>query len=448
LKRHTLIFLLVNLFLASWYLDAGGNDNTMSRAATVAAITEHGTLRIDGYEQFTGDKAFIDGHWYSDKAPLPALIVTPFWWCTVKLGAKTTDTHGDLSKDLRRLAAFLCGTVPFAVMVTLLWLMLRERGAGAHSALLAMLPIYGSFLFVYTGSFNGHLLGAAFLLAAWRSFGRERLLLSGALCGAAVLSEFPLVFFPLAWSLVLLVRAVDRSTNWPDVLRFIAGGLPSLLLLLAYNTAITGSAFSFGYDHSEGYASQTHRFGLEGPSMRSLWGLTFSTYRGLFLYMPCLLLIPWALKGISNSSIRNDLLATWIPAIAVFLLIASTNMWWGGWAFGPRHLCSVGLFLVLPIAQAVAESRFWRWIFYTLCALGSALAFAAKSTVGSSLPTDVYEPITALIQPAIMGNGFNNSAWLIPPDAHPAWSVGGFLIIFVGALIILHRMEKRHYPAR
>ena len=75
------VFFLLVLALCSWHLDTGRNANTISRAAMVAALVEHGTLCIDPYEALTEDKALVAGHYYSEKAPLPALIVAPFWYC-------------------------------------------------------------------------------------------------------------------------------------------------------------------------------------------------------------------------------------------------------------------------------------------------------------------------------------------------------------------------------
>ena len=71
IRSHTVLFFLLVLFLASWHLDAGHNDNTMSRAASVASLVDRGTLEITPIQSVTGDKCLVDGRYYSDKAPLP-----------------------------------------------------------------------------------------------------------------------------------------------------------------------------------------------------------------------------------------------------------------------------------------------------------------------------------------------------------------------------------------
>ncbi len=193
------LFFLLNLFLCAWHLDAGHNDNTMSRAAMVAAIVEHHTLRIDAYQELTNDKAVVSGHYYSDKAPLPALVVAPFWWLFHRIGLVGGGEHGLLTDGLLQFGGFVCGSLPLAVIITLIWLSLcRAKVDTRWRAALAMLPLYGSFLFVYSGSFFAHLPGACFLLLAILAMKHERWIAAGAWCGAAVLCEYTLAVIP--WS--------------------------------------------------------------------------------------------------------------------------------------------------------------------------------------------------------------------------------------------------------
>ena len=65
-----LVFVAVNLLLSAYFLDAVPSPNPTSRALPVLTIYEEGTYAIDTYEKFTMDKSFVNGHYYSDKAPL------------------------------------------------------------------------------------------------------------------------------------------------------------------------------------------------------------------------------------------------------------------------------------------------------------------------------------------------------------------------------------------
>src|SRR5262249_17994843 len=80
--RRILLVLFPLFFLTYAYgRQTPANANAVSRIALALAILDEGKLSIDRYEAATCDKAIINGHYYSDKAPglsfasLPALAV-------------------------------------------------------------------------------------------------------------------------------------------------------------------------------------------------------------------------------------------------------------------------------------------------------------------------------------------------------------------------------------
>ena len=64
-------------FASYAYFYEGGGWNQNTRFDLVRAIVERGTLSIDAYSENTGDRAFKDGHYYSDKAPGQPLLAVP-----------------------------------------------------------------------------------------------------------------------------------------------------------------------------------------------------------------------------------------------------------------------------------------------------------------------------------------------------------------------------------
>src|SRR5258705_9840378 len=74
-RRALLIFAVAFISYAYFYQGGGWNQN--SRFDLVRAIVEQGTLRIDAYHENTFDKAYYEGHYYSDKAPGLALLALP-----------------------------------------------------------------------------------------------------------------------------------------------------------------------------------------------------------------------------------------------------------------------------------------------------------------------------------------------------------------------------------
>ena len=65
------------LFASNAYFYQAGGWNQNSRFDLVRAITNEHTLNIDPFHLSTGDKAFFNGHYYSDKAPGLALAAVP-----------------------------------------------------------------------------------------------------------------------------------------------------------------------------------------------------------------------------------------------------------------------------------------------------------------------------------------------------------------------------------
>ncbi len=439
-RKHKVLFFLASLFLCSWHLDAGHNDNTMSRALAVAALVEHGSLEITTHHELTGDKAVIDGRYYSDKAPLPVFIVTPFWWIVKAIGLVGPGEHGHFNDGLLRLGGLLCGSLPLALIITLLWSRLRAAGA-PKAGVLALLPLLGSFLFVYSGSFYGHLAGAALLLLALIAFDRGRFVVSGALSGAAVLCEYPLAVFPLCWAVILAIRSRK------EVLQFLLGGSPAILLLLSYNWILSGDPLSLGYEHEANYAFMSDGFGFGTPTWEAVVGLSVSAYRGLLFYMPVLIAgaIAWLLAGRWGPVRLKG--PVFLPVVLSFLLITGYAMWWGGWAYGPRHLTAAAVLLAWRAVPLIAERRWTRNTAVALAMFGFACAFLAKSTLWYSLPTGVKDPMVEEVLIRAAAGEWTSWQWPVHLGLSPGTATLLFLLIFGAALFALHRMDRSTAPA-
>ncbi|MEO8591000.1 MAG: hypothetical protein ABI432_16600 [Flavobacteriales bacterium] len=438
-KAHVLIFFLVNLFLCSWHLHDGRNDNCISRAAMVAAVAQNGNLSIDPWHELTGDLSLIDGHYYSDKAPLPALMMVPAWWFLVHTGLVTPIADGAVPYSLLRLSGFLCGSLPLAIIITLLWLRVRRIAGAVPASLLAALPLFGSFLFVFSGSFFGHLLGALFLLGSWIAVERERAFVAGGLAAAAVLCEYPLFVFPVIW---LLRYGLLRQ--WKNALWMCVGALPFVIVLLVYNAALTGSMFSIGYDHLVNFESEGYGLGL--PKPEAILGLTFSDYRGVFFYMPVLLvaIVALVLNKDEKQLWRDPIL---VPVVIDFLLIAGHAMWWGGWTYGPRHLTALAVLLVWRSWPALAAARWARWPFVVTAAFGLLCAFAAKSTCWFSLPSQSRHPMISDVFEFLGWRAFTEMQLPVYLGFSPALSIALFLLTFAFAMRSLVKLDRNAPPA-
>jgi hypothetical protein len=434
--HHRFFLFLLLLGICCWYPDLGRNANTISRAATVAALAERGDLCIDAYHEETDDKALVNGHYYSEKAPLPALLVAPFWVVAYRLGWVDPGPCGLLTDAVLALGGFVCGALPLALIMLLTWRRMEQHHPPWRAFLLTTIAFLGSFPFLYAGSFQGHLLAALFLLLAWYAWQAEHWLGCGFLLGAAVSSEYSLFVFPIAWLALLLLRG-ER----PAALRLAWGGLPFVLLLLAHNKAVTGNFFSLPYDHTALHSDTTRYLGIAWPDPAALWGLLFSSYRGLFFFAPLALLTLHHFLRRPAFTQKLTLLyhPLVVPSVVLVLLLSAHSMWWGGWAWGPRHLTSLSVLMLAAGLPALPWTPTVQRAFSLLGAVGLAINLGARLTVGYSLPTQIDHPLHQAVLPNLLAGHFGSGPWTDLLHLGQLAGAAGF----IGALILTYRWSRR-----
>ena len=67
------------------YFNHNDGWNQGVRIAELHAIVMKHTFQIDAYHELTGDKAYIDGHYYSEKAPAMVVFALPAFAATVSI---------------------------------------------------------------------------------------------------------------------------------------------------------------------------------------------------------------------------------------------------------------------------------------------------------------------------------------------------------------------------
>src|SRR5262245_37009368 len=91
-----LVALVASLIALASARDQVGGWNDASRLATVESLVDQGTLAIDdSIFATTKDKLFIDGKFYSDKSPVPALYLAGVYQIYQWLGGPSArdNTH-------------------------------------------------------------------------------------------------------------------------------------------------------------------------------------------------------------------------------------------------------------------------------------------------------------------------------------------------------------------
>ncbi len=446
-KRSTLFyisFFIANLFLATFYIDLWRNDNTTSRVLPLAAYLEQGNFQIDKYEHLTGDKSYVAPHYYTDKAPLPIIISLPFAVLLKRLGIIVATNGSYYTPSLYAIGGFICGSVVFALIILITFKMLvknkRAPSCPAHPVLWATLPFYSSFLFVYSGTFFGHLFAGGLLLASYVFIEKRSYFLSGLFIGLSFLSDYPIALIGLIWGLQIVIQK-----QWKGAFNFALGVLPSIGFILFYNYYFTGNAFTMLYKFvSQDYAFMKEGYGFALPKPEALWGLLISPYRGVLFYAPILLLFAflafkWITKETIHSLKTNYLL---LSSILFVLFISSYQMWWGGWCWGPRHLTTITVVWLYAGIKAFHQRKKSIWIAYGLLVIGFIINFLAKSTIAYSAPSDIKFPLLETVMPNLLNGNFNpNNLASLVLGTSPLLASMLFVLLFV----VLHAGFSVYY---
>ncbi len=436
-----LVFFMLNLLISSFYLDIWKNANTTSRALPIVSYFEDGTFRFDSYHELTCDKSFIDGHYYTDKAPLPTYVVLPFFGVLVKTGIITPDENGSLFGDhIYMLGGFLTGSLPFVLILLISFLAIKNLNTTISPVLLSLLPFYASFIFVFTGTYFPHILSGILMLGSYIYLKTNKYLIAGIFAGLSFLCEYNLAVIFFLWAIQLIAR---KKALKPAVI-YSLGILPSLLFILYYNYIFTGSPFIMLYKFHN-FDQLYSNYGFSLPGFESIWGLSFSWYKGLFFYVPFLILVvfmafkPFFKKGYKYI-LTNYLI---VPSIVYYFFIASYFGWWGGWTYGPRFLLALAILLIYEGVLYLADKKFSKVIFWILIGFGLICSILAKVTFVYSIPTNIANPVVELIIPGFLNGELNpNNLLSIFFGTKPLVAFIVFMVIFSGSILVLNFWHK------
>jgi hypothetical protein len=471
------IFFLVNIVLSAYFIDIWPTPNCVSRSLPVLAFSENKTLKIDKYAGLTIDKSKVGEHFYSDKAPLPTLCMIPLYELIRWLGLdKVSHDAGrkypvyicyhagiEDSRDftipelipILAIGSFIFGSLPFALMVLMSFAALHKMKPSLSPVLLAMLAWYGSFIFVFSGTFFNHVFAGFLLLFSFILLRENRYLLSGIALGLGFLSEYTVIVAAPFWFTCIWIK--EKKMSRPLI--FSSGILPAILFIATYNRLTTGSVWKTlnAYHASEAFQELHHHYGFSLPSLKAIWGLSFSGWMGLFNYAPvlyciaiCIILILIRNKKLFLS-IETKYLALF--GIIFFLIISSFFTWWGGWSYGPRYLIVLATLLLYEGLLVISRSRINMIFFIGTSFLGIAGAWIAKATVVYMVPFTeddrFFNPFLHILLPDFLAGRFNaNNALTAFFDVSPQIGVYGWLILYIISLIGLNMLYKRWFDGQ
>jgi len=370
--------------------------------AQVRALAD-GETEIDRWHWETQDKAWVDGHFYSVKAPGLAAFTLPAYLGLDAVGAQSAardaaanarqteyprwtlaagaqPPYPEFGYSTRRAhatwdrieagaamiwALTLLGAVIPAVVLLLLVRWVAERIEPGYGAAAAITLGLGTIVMTFASEYMSHVLAAllgfaAFALLFREREGRERIGLvavAGLLVGLAVTVEYPLGLV----GVVLFAYAVARQRRVARGAAYAAGAVAGAIPALLYNVWSLGSPFRFAYGdavvrqgttgHAELGLNDAGFFGITVPRPESAFDLLFAS-RGLLTLTP---VIAMAVVGVFLMHRRGRVTeARVIGAVAAVYFVYNAGYWltFGGGTPGPRFLIPALPFVAVGLATA------------------------------------------------------------------------------------------------
>jgi hypothetical protein len=426
-KRANLLFACLLATYGAFFQEPGPNEN--ARLTLAVSLARHGTFMIDRVlteipAAATGDWSFKDGHLYSNKAPALSIAAAPLVAVLERVErAFAIDPSSDAAYGVNAWAVNLVFNASLTALAVTVFGGVASSIAGRDIGTSAAVTLgLGTLLFPYATTFFSHagaagLLFLSFAVARAELGGPEprpaRVAAAGLVAGLAGASEYSLG----VPAVLLAAHVLVVSRSWRAGLAFAAGGAPLLAGLMLYHWACFGSPFvtALAYSNPRFLNASGGLFGA--PSTAALWGLTFSPFRGMFVYCPVLLI---AFAGLASLAQRGDRAARAevILAAVVFLyfltLTSCFTTWAGGNAHGPRYLIGSIPFLSLGLAEPLVR---WRRLTLTLVAAGavSSVAIAATSVTIRTYPEPRFPIRDFALAALVFGDGGPRPYWWAGP---------------------------------
>ena len=413
--RRIAEWIAILTFVVYAYSFGGGGWNQNSQFDLTRAIVEGHTLAIDAYATNTGDVSYAHGHIYSNKSPaLSWIAAIPYAALYAAERASGIDVSAAMPLTFN---AYICSLItvalPGALIPAMLFVIGRRRGFDrSWCAFVALATAFATQLFPYSTLFMLHVPSGALMLYALTSPRRG---LAGFAAGLATAMNYlcapAIVFF------AFVNPVEDRTLSVLHWKRFIIAAFVPLIVLAAYQQICFGSFLTNSMARTDPrFVTPGATAGVfQAPSVRVLYAITVSPYRGVFFFAPLLIAaIGGAIIWWRTRADRTDLYA--IIAIAAFFFGFNLffNGWDAGFGVGGRYLVPV-----IPLAGLLLL-HFRGPLTIALAVLSFAINLAA--TVVDPQPSGtIPRPLTQYILPLLSTGHFSPKVPITPP-----WSAATF----------------------
>ena len=391
------------------------DGNQFARIGLTYSIVERGEVNIDPFvaQERTVDWARSGGHYYSNKAPGPALLAVPLYFVQNRiqraLGVEDDHPRGRwLAVYLANLATSVLPTL--LALPLLLTVLVRRMGLSTLWAFaLCGTWAVGSMALPYSVLFFGHQSAAAFFTIGMcltaLELEREEparlwvIALAGLAMGLAVTSDYLAAVLVGVWTVYL----VWRTRFAPTILvAWAAGGAGPLAVVMVYHAVCFGSPFTTAYSLSVLNPRFVPIATWGFPSVDRLLDVTVRPWRGMFYATPVFALLVVGLDRL-RGELRGkpELIAAAAGVVLYFGLLAAFPSAFGGACIGPRYFTPA---LPLALLLVAAGARTAPGLFAILAALSTLLMFVA--TLTNPLPDEAeMDPFRNVLFPMLARNG-------------------------------------------
>jgi hypothetical protein len=358
-----------------------GSGDSLATRRLPSLILQEGTIDLAHTPPFDQrDQRHYSVLWFDEKT-LPSFPLGTAFLAVPYTAVALAATGGEVSDTLvvrweKHLAALLA-----TASACLLFLGVRGRFGDRAAVATAAVFALATPMVTYTSQALWATAGEIFCLtlAFWLLSSQQarvaRASLAGLALGLAYLCR-PTAAVALAVLGVALFRADRRAA-----LGLAAASAASLAFVMLGLQAIYGHPLG-------GYGIMNAHPALYGRDLpNGLAGVLFSPSRGLFAYLPYLLLVPLGFRFPGWSRELGQLISASLGIVlGAYILAASYAKWWGGWSLGPRLMTEAAPFLALltlPLWLGWPRIRVG-----TRMALAAALVFAIATQILSTYRTE------------------------------------------------------------
>ena len=332
-----------------------GSWNDASRMATVESLVERHTFIID-HSTFwdTGDKVYINGHFYSDKPVMPSLLGAVVYFPLYYLGLNL-DYGINLAYYIITLLTikifWLFGLLAFYSVLAFCKIEAADRLLLTFSLGLASLH------FTWSSTFNNHSLAASLLMIGFYYLVKSKfseiikkkyLIYSGFFISLAGTADMPTAAFYVGFLLYILAHPKLRGL----VTYYLLPTLLTVLPVLFINFSIHGSILPFQINASYFEYPGSHWSdpnSLSGVKVNSILSTIYYCFtyligpKGFLIYNPLLLVaLPYLFRETTiGKSFRAEALVIGIVCTVILLYYSAYTSNYSGWSYSIRWFVPV-----------------------------------------------------------------------------------------------------------